>query len=413
MPPKQKRVKDLASKEIPRDFNLELTSLLEITLAINNNLPEDSLYKIFYFTLKANLQINKFVVYSFENEWKCNIQYGVHTDFRQNRLPSDILASNSIVYFFNYHGDNKDFSIFDIAIPVAHKNRVLAYIFLGWPEKSDIFFPSIVPFLRTVSNIILVAIENKKLARNQLEQERMKKELEIASTVQTHLFPKGLPHTDKLQAAAKYLPHQSVGGDYYDFMDLGQNKYCICIGDVSGKGVPAALLMSNFQASLRTMVRMGLGLHKIIEELNYQLYENTQDGTFITFFIAILDLEKHELQYVNAGHNPPVLISEGAEPLLLELGTTILGPIKKLPFVNEGLINLSPQSTLFMYTDGLVETESVDKVEFGMDRIIGYLKSNRKAFPSEINLLMVNQLDKYRMGNAYADDITLFTCKIN
>jgi sigma-B regulation protein RsbU (phosphoserine phosphatase) len=406
-------VQELTVKEIPRDFNLELTSLLEITLAINNNLPEDSLYKIFYFTLKANLQINKFVVYSLENEWKCNIQYGVNTDFRKNRLPSDILASNSIVYFFQYHGENKDFAVFDIAIPVAHKNRVLAYIFLGWPEKSNIFFPSIVPFLRTVSNIILVAIENKKLARNQLEQERMKKELEIASTVQTHLFPKRLPHSAKLQAAAKYLPHQSVGGDYYDFMEVGENKYCICIGDVSGKGIPAALLMSNFQASLRTMIRMGLSLYKIIEELNYQIYENTQDGTFITFFVALLDLNENKIHYVNAGHNPPILLSENHQPLLLELGTTILGPIRKLPFVNEGLVELLPHSVLFLYTDGLVETESMEKEQFGMERTLQHLSSIKKALPHEINTFMVNQLDKFRAGSSYFDDITLFTCKIN
>ncbi len=406
-------MQELAIKEIPRDFNLELTSLLEITLAINNNLPEDSLYKIFYFTLKANLQINKFVVYSLENEWKCNIQYGVHTDFRKNKLPSDILASNSIVYFFQYHGENKDFAVFDIAIPVAHKNRVLAYIFLGWPEKSDIFFPSIVPFLRTVSNIILVAIENKKLVRNQLEQEKLKKELEIASTVQTHLFPKRLPYNDKIQVAAKYLPHQSVGGDYYDFMEIGENKYCICIGDVSGKGIPAALLMSNFQASMRTMIRMGLSLHKIIEELNHQIYENTQDGTFITFFLALLDVNEKKMHYVNAGHNPPILLSASQEPMLLEFGTTILGPIKKLPFVNEGVVNLTPDSVLFLYTDGLVETESTEKEQFGMDRTLDFLSASKKSLPHEINTLMVNQLDKFRVGNTYSDDITLFTCKIN
>lgn len=406
-------MQELASKEIPRDFNLELTSLLEITLAINNNLPEDSLYKIFYFTLKANLQINKFVVYSFENDWKCTIQYGVHTDFRKNKLPSDILASNSIVYFFQYHGENKDFSVFDIAIPVAHKNRVLAYIFLGWSEKSDIFFPSIVPFLRTVSNIILVAIENKKLARNQLEQEKLKKELEIASTVQTHLFPKKLPYTDKLKVAAKYLPHQSVGGDYYDFMEIGPDKYCLCIGDVSGKGIPAALTMSNFQASLRTMIRMGLGLHKIIDELNSQIFENTQDGTFITFFVALLDLKEKSLVYVNAGHNPPLLFTEGYEPALLELGTSILGPFKRLPFINEGVVELRSNTTLFLYTDGLTETESLEKEQFGIERISESIAANIKLSPHELNSLLVSQLDKFRTGNSYADDITLFTCKIS
>jgi phosphoserine phosphatase RsbU/P len=406
-------LENLTSTEIERDYNLELNSLLEITLAINNNLSEDSLYKIFYFTLKANLKINKFVVYSLEDDWKCNIQYGVHTDFRKNKLPTDILASNSILYFFKYQGENADFSVFDIAIPVAHKNKVLAYIFLGWPEKSNFFFPSVVPFLRTVSNIILVAIENKKLARNQLEQEKLKKEMEIARTVQSHLFPKNLPYTPMLQIAATYLPHQSVGGDYYDFIDINPNLHCVCIGDVSGKGIPAALLMSNFQASLRTMVRMGLDLHRIIVELNHQLYENTQDGTFITFFIALLDFESRTIRYVNAGHNPPILIVGNEEPIFLEDGTTILGPIKKLPFVKEGHLNMQPNSTLFLYTDGLAETENLSAEEFGTSRILESMAKTSGLSPEDINTQMVQDLNQFRLTNEYRDDITLLTCSFN
>ncbi len=391
---------------------VELSSLQEITLAINNNLPEESLYKIFYFTLKANLKINKFVVYALDHDWQCALQYGVHTDFRTKSLPNDIRHSNSIVYFFNYKGQDQEFSEFDICIPVTHKNKVRAYIFLGWPEKTDIFFPDIVPFLRTVSNIIQVAIENKKLAKNEIEQEKLKKELEIARTVQTHLFPKKLPQTDKLNIAATYLPHQSVGGDYYDFIQVNENQFYVCIADVSGKGIPAAILMSNFQASLRTMIRMGLNLKKIIEELNIQIYENTQDGTFITFFIALIDLEKNKLNYVNAGHNPPLIISGKNSFTELEMGTTILGPIKNLPFVNEGSIEIHAGSTLFLYTDGLAETENRNMSAFGTIFIEEQLIKSRLLSAEEINRDMVACVDKFREGNPFSDDITLLTCKV-
>ena len=392
--------------------SLELSSLQEITLAINNNLPEESLYKIFYFTLKTNLNVNKFVVYSFDEIWKCTLQYGAKTDFIEKKLPNDILESNSILYYFNYSGEYEGFSEFDIAIPVAYKNKVIAYIFLGWADKSDIYFPSIVPFLRTVSNIILVAIENKKMARTEIEREKIKKELEIARSVQNHLFPKKLPNTDKIQIAATYLPHDLVGGDYYDFIPTIDNNFYICIGDVSGKGIPAALTMSNFQASLHTMIRMGLDLQKIIHELNHQLFTTTQNGTFITFFIAYIDLKEGLLHYINAGHNYPVLLFKNNEFWELETGTTVLGPIKNLPFVNVGVMELQNDSTLFLYTDGLNETENKHKIAFGTKTIIEHLKQYKNASAEEINTQLVNKLDKFRNGNPYADDITLVTCKI-
>jgi len=392
--------------------SLELSSLQEITLAINNNLPEESLYKIFYFTLKTNLNVNKFVVYSFDEIWKCTLQYGAKTDFIEKKLPNDILESNSILYYFNYSGEYEGFSEFDIAIPVAYKNKVIAYIFLGWADKSDIYFPSIVPFLRTVSNIILVAIENKKMARTEIEREKIKKELEIARSVQNHLFPKKLPNTDKIQIAATYLPHDLVGGDYYDFIPTIDNNFYICIGDVSGKGIPAALTMSNFQASLHTMIRMGLDLQKIIHELNHQLFTTTQNGTFITFFIAYIDLKEGLLHYINAGQNFPVLLFKNNEFWELETGTTVLGPIKNLPFVNVGVMELQNDSTLFLYTDGLNETENKHKIAFGTKTIIEHLKQYKNASAEEINTQLVNKLDKFRNGNPYADDITLVTCKI-
>lgn len=392
--------------------SIELSSLQEITLAINNNLPEESLYKIFYFTLKANLNVNKFVVYSLDDDWKCTLQYGVKTNFSDKKLPNDILESNSILYFFNYSGEYAGFSEFDIAIPVAYKNKVIAYIFLGWADKSDLFFPSIVPFLRTMSNIILVAIENKKMARTEIEREKIKKEMDIARSVQNHLFPKKLPNTDKIQMSATYLPHDSVGGDYYDFIPVKGDKFYLCIGDVSGKGIPAALTMSNFQASLHTMIRMGLDLQKIIQELNHQLFTTTQNGTFITFFIAYIDLKEGLLHYVNAGHNLPVLLFKDNHFWELETGTAVLGPIKNLPFVNVGVMELQKDSTLFLYTDGLTETENKHQVAFGTKMVVEHLKQYKKASAEEINTQLVNKLDKFRNGNPYSDDITLVTCKI-
>src|SRR5690606_1346513 len=123
---------------------------------------------------------------------------------------------------------------------------------------------------------------------------------------------------------ASYFPHQTVGGDYYDYVRLPEDKFLVCIADVSGKGIPAALLMSNFQASLQALVRQTTDLDYIIRELNFLVKQNSGGERFITFFAAIYDLKKRRLTYINAGHNPPLLIS-GGKILLLEQGTTVLG----------------------------------------------------------------------------------------
>ena len=132
-------------------------------------------------------------------------------------------------------------------------------------------------FIQALSNIIIVAIENKKLANKQLAQEAFRKELEIASDVQQFLFPESLPNTDILKVEASYLPHDIVGGDYYDYIPINKNQFLICIADVSGKGIAAALMMSNFQASLRTLCfSQTPNLTDIIEALNFQVLENTK-----------------------------------------------------------------------------------------------------------------------------------------
>src|SRR5204862_3998771 len=146
-----------------------------------------------------------------------------------------------------------EFTEFDIVIPVTHKTNTLALVFVGGLDNNHRYENEDgIRFIQALSNIIIVAIENKKLVRKQLEQEAFRKELEIASDVQQFLFPEKLPNTELLKVEASYLPHDRVGGDYYDYIPINKNQFLICVADVSGKGIPAALMMSNFQASLRT-----------------------------------------------------------------------------------------------------------------------------------------------------------------
>ncbi|MFP4290961.1 MAG: PP2C family protein-serine/threonine phosphatase [Cyclobacteriaceae bacterium] len=399
---------------------LELNSLLEVTQAINNNLPEDSLYKIYNFTLRANLNIQKLALYVFNDEeaqpgfWECKTNFGTQVNFSNVMLNEHFLPIQKITRV----ADLKDpgfFDTFDTVIPVSHKNRMLALVFLGGTQKEIIEQQpeTGTTFIQALSNIIIVAIENKKLARRQLVQEAMRKEMEIARQVQQFLFPKQLPQQKGLQVEASYVPHHSVGGDYYDFIKLTSNHFLFCIADVSGKGVPAAILMSNFQATLRTIVRQTMNLSEIISELNYQVLQSANGENFITFFMAIYDQEKKELHYVNAGHIPPVLVNEQKKIQLLDQGTVLLGSFHPLPFLNEGLIREVDNFMLFAYTDGLTETFNADNEEYGLERLQHFLLRHIDLELKDIHRNLFKELDEFSGGDEYHDDITFLSVKVD
>jgi len=395
-------------KQIERK-ELELSALLEITQAINSNLPEESLYKIFNFTLRSNLHIKKLALFVFDKIWSCKVSFGTQNNHQKSKLDERMKMIRNIHRMSEF--ENCEFDEFDLVIPVAHKSDTLALVFVGGFEQTVNHNDEDLRFIQALSNIIVVAIENKKLLRQQLEQEAFRKELEIASDVQRFLFPDKLPNTERLKVEASYLPHDRVGGDYYDFIPINANQFLICVADVSGKGIPAALMMSNFQASLHTLLRQTPNLTEIVEALNYQILDSAKGEKFITFFGAIYDLKLKTMVYVNAGHNPPVLCDHTGIRLLEE-GSTVLGAMHPLPFINEGFITDIDNFTLFAYTDGLTETVSEDNEEFGIQSLLDYLKDNYKKDLKTIHNDIIISLDGFKGRNAYRDDITILSCRV-
>ena len=391
---------------------LQLNALLEITQAINNNLPEDSLYKIYNFTLRSNLNIQKLALFVLDDDWSCKVSFGTKKHFHKAHLLPEFKTIQDITHLKEF--DECDFTVFDIIIPVTHKKTTLALVFVGGMEKDDYQNEDGVKFIQALSNIIIVAIENKKLVRKQLVQESYRKELEIASDVQQFLFPDKLPYTETLKLEASYLPHDMVGGDYYDYIPINKNQFLICVADVSGKGIAAALMMSNFQASLRTLLRQTPNLTDIIEALNFQVLENTKGEKFITFFAAIYDIRLKTMVYVNAGHNPPILLDKKNGMRMLEEGSTVLGAMHPLPFLNEGFITGIEDFLLFCYTDGLTETVNEEGFEFGVDKLIEYFKFD-ETFDKNLKVIhqdIIVALDTFKGRKGYHDDITLLSCRV-
>lgn len=384
--------------------DLQLNALLEVTQAVNNNLPEDDLLKIYRFTLLADLKVKKLALFTEQaGRWKCRAHFGTTGKCADMDLP---------VRYLNIKEEqavsDKQFQEFNAVFPVYHKNKLLAVVFLDTgSEKKDQH-----RFLNALTNIILVAIENKRLARQQMEQEAYRRELEIAKKVQNFLFPKELPKVERLQIEAFYLPHHDVGGDYYDYIQIDEDRFLTCIADVSGKGVPAALLMSNFQASLRALIRQTKDLKEIITELNHTTYLSGNGENFITFFVAIYDFKKHSLEYINCGHNEIVLQHDGGFEVLNE-GTTVLGMLIPLPFIESKRIDELTNFSLFTYTDGLTETFNEDDEPFEFDRLKELLENDQTEDLSDLHDKILNALNEFKGDKPFQDDITMLSCRVH
>lgn len=391
--------------------DIKLNSLLEITRAINNNYSTDQLLKLFEEVLETQLNIGKLVLFSNDNGWKCILKYGVGDEYNDILVERDLLPIKDIgTVNFSQKTLNK---AFEIVIPVFHKSHPLAYVLIGDLEDRMEVSPAIkhLPFVQTLTSIIVVAIENKKLAKENIRQAAVRKELELASEMQSMLFPSSLPHDNKLDTAAFYLPHQQVGGDYYDFIWLNENECAFCMADVSGKGVAAALLMSNFQANLRILFNHTTSLTELVRELNSKVMASAKGEKFITLFIAKYNLVTHTLTYINAAHNPP-LLATGNSISTLKIGCTGLGMFDEIHKIKEGIVNITPGTTIVCYTDGLVELENDKGEEFGIEGMKNILKANPELNMMELNTLIMETVMNYKESRPYIDDIALFSMRI-
>ncbi|MEJ8803364.1 GAF domain-containing SpoIIE family protein phosphatase [Pontibacter sp. H249] len=388
---------------------LELSALLEITQAINDNLPEPALYKIYRFTLLAQLQISRLVLFVHDDKWECKVCFGTEQDFTKQEIPEAILDIKEITRTSKLSVEKK-WRAFEIVIPIFHNGKVLAFVMIGKTQPYHTNMEAL-NFVQTVSNIMLVAIENHKMARQRLAQESIRREIEIAREVQSMLFPKSLPNDKDVAIYASYIPHSSIGGDYYDFIEIDPDNFVFCVADVSGKGVPASLLMSNFQAGLRTILRQTSDLNTVVAELNNLIYRNAIAEKFVTMFLALYNRKTREMCYVNAGHNSPILLYEDNTHRLLNEGCTMLGVFDVLPFMNVTRTTIPRNAVLLCYTDGLTEVFDEDEAEFGVEGCIEFMQRNRFLSSKMLHLQLLREINLYNEEAALNDDITLLSCR--
>lgn len=394
-----------------KDF--KLNSLLEITNSINTNQSVEQLTRIFEFILKEQLGLDKFVLFNHQDDWNCLLKVGYKGKIKELNVKRDLLRFTDITVIESSHVPL--LNEFQLIVPVFHKNKPLAFLLLS-NVGEDLLQPSTsmdnLSFIQTLTNIIIVAIENKRLAKEGLKQERIMKELEVASEMQKLLFPSDLPSDKHLDLAATYKSRHKVGGDYYDFIRLNDEEFIICIADVSGKGISAAMLMANFQATLRTLFNyQRFDLEFLIEELNKKVMLSAKGEKFITFFIASYNTVTRQMKYINAGHNHPI-ITNGKKARALNKGCVGLGMLDEIPFMESETLTINPNTTLVLYTDGVVELEDPNGEAFETDRLTKIIHNYYPLKMEDLNNIVFSKLDDWRQTEDYVDDTAIFSCRI-
>ncbi len=387
---------------------LQINRLLNITQAINNNAPADDLFGEYTSILSFDMNIKKMLLMTREEQqWRFATSIEVSPSFAQLAEDEPFVQFQRMGYVEEM--EDPFLREFDFVIPVYHKKEPIAIAFLGRFQTDDTMYDR-VQFITTITNMITIAIENKRLFKRQLEQERLKKEMELARSVQTMLIPSALPSNAQYDLDGLYMPHSGVGGDYYDFIRLNDSEIVLCIADISGKGIPAAILMANFQANVQVLVRKHITPKKFIELLNRAVQRITKGEKFITFFIAKYHLTERKIVYINAGHNPPFLVSaEGVQPL--EKGCTILGAFDEIPQVEIGELSVPPDSRLVLYTDGLTDLMDTDGNFFDEKDFHAFAQQNHAATSKNFNIELVQKLNEFRKERYYTDDVTVLNCK--
>ena len=296
------------------------------------------------------------------------------------------------------------------------RTKLMGLMTLGPKLSEEAYSPSDLRLLGSIAVQTGLGLEVGDLARSLSEEvgqrERMQREIEIASEVQQRLFPQCIPAVPGIDLAGGCRPALGVGGDYYDMFKTGEDCLALALGDVSGKGISAALLMASLRASLRSIADEGCDhLARIVTRLNRQVHEASAASRYATFFFAVYQPRLGELRYVNAGHNPPFVLRDGCEAIPLEAGGMVVGLLKETTYT-EGVVQLQAGDLLLTYTDGISEAMTEQDEEWGEKRMLAAAVGARGLPAKQILQNIMESADQFTGGAPQHDDMTLMVLKV-
>lgn len=297
-----------------------------------------------------------------------------------------------------------------LAVPLSGKDQVFGLIYADSPVSETTFTEDHLKVLTTLASVAAIRVENARLLEERLERERMERELALATEIQQKFQPSAPPIVPGFELQGISFSCYEIGGDYYDFIQRENEKMLVALGDVSGKGTAAALLMSSLHAAIHAQIAARTPLLETVDAVNKYLAENTPPNRFVTLFVAELDQRDGTLTYVNAGHNPPLVARADGTVEQLASGGFPLGIIHDATY-EIGQTHLRSGEALVIYSDGVNETVNRQDEEFGMERLAAVVKENLHRTASGLRDRIESALSEFANGADAPDDITLVIVK--
>ena len=409
-------VSELRATNRKLDYKIqELFTLFDLSKSFNASIDREEIKRIFKFTLLGQLFVRRFfLIIQRRGEPQIVSQNGLGMAPDRQQMQDLFAVERNIVMVDDDIRKKHPFleqAQIHLLLKLNNDGQEPAVVGLGKRANGVEFEQTDLNFLISLGNLALMSIQKTYLLEDQIEKERMEEELSIARSIQQRLFPDKTPEVPNLQIAATNIPSYQVGGDYYDLIRDDDQNLTMAIADVTGKGVPASLLMANLQSVLHILQPFDISLVDATGQINSLIYQNTPSDKFISFFWARFFHHTRTLRFVNAGHNPPLLFRKGSEPRKLSDGGVLLGAMPTLMPYKEVKVQLQKDDIIVMYTDGVTEAMNSEEEEFDEPRLISCVESRMDQLPDEIMEGIISEVTAY-CDNHFTDDLTLIVCRV-
>ncbi|MCC5913943.1 MAG: SpoIIE family protein phosphatase [Balneolaceae bacterium] len=397
----------------------ELNTLFDLSKEFNLLADRDKITRIFKFALLGQLFVRTFfLIYKTPDEISLLASSGMNEEPAQSEIqslfeecPVDIMIPEpDCIEKHPFLDKNRIAYLAGVSI----QGDKVAVVGVGKRVNGEPYTETDYNFLNSLANLAVVTIQKTFFLEERIDKERIEEELSIAKSIQTGLMPNPIPETEGLDLAAITISSREVGGDYFDVVNTPDGSTLLAIGDVTGKGVPAAMLMANLQSMLHVLLPIEISLADATGRINELIHQNTPSNKFITFFWGKYSHSKRRFRYVNAGHNPPLLLRKGSDTFEeLSDGGLLLGAMQTLMPYTQTDIFLDQGDLVVGYTDGVNEAMNPQETDdFGEERLKKTILKNRNKSASEIQKAIIDDVNKFA-GQKLDDDLTLIIFRVS
>ena len=392
----------------------DLNTLLELSKDFNMMVDRSEIARAFKFAMLGQMLTRTFF-FALDIDGKRGIVSisGIKDQPLDNDL-NDLFGMDDIVETID--SDSCDFiknNKIELIIGLRFQNKKIGVVGVGPRATREGYGHSEINFLQSLGNLAVLTIQKTLLLEEQMVKNRLEEELSLAKTIQEGLLPNPIPQISGFDIAAVNISSRQVGGDYFDILKLSNDGYILAIADVTGKGIPASLLMANLQSMLHALAPLSVSLEEATDRINNIIYENTPSDKFITFFWGRISNDRKNFSFINAGHNPPMVFKKGkSEPILLEEGGMILGAMPTIMPYTSAEYRFEKEDIILFFTDGVTEALNPDQSqEYDDIRLIECVNKNRDKDANALMKEIITDVNKFT-NNIQYDDITMIILKV-